>query len=692
MARKGNKCLSPAIRAAGKSPSLRGRACAYAHDPGEAPLPALKRKYDDFQARSADEHELIETLRSSSEQEAIELLARIRSRDMPSALRRCRSLRPTEDRTPLSRESTRQHSSGEASRRESLSCVDDIATPTTINPYPDLDTISTGTSWALPIEPSTADPPLENSSHRQTIRTTPSMPEMSTDRISAPTRKISHSAPRSDPRLDRVKAADWGVTYVTDGQFRKIFTAYFTWDQPLWNVFDADEFCKALEGEPSELSSRLLVLAMFAYAAKQYVYFDPRLSRVHQQAWIEAQRLWQESISKGEESIATACASVAMSCIYAYDGADSLDKEVILRGQRILLRQNMFYHQLVDEVYGESGSTRFKTRALLAWGMIDFVTCLEYSLRNDVRIISTPPVPPPALHRSKDSDTWTPWPLLRPITPACTEEYILARTKLFAIFRDTSSLREECDAAGISHTHFKTAMALSRRLLGWMDILPPDLSLARHFSQHLIILHVHCHFGIVELFRPFTSSEPAAQNPNQSFSEKPTKSITELAKAVMAEAIKEMHQLLVRHEVLYGGLGCQIFLCTPTLAVVFEALPTASPTSKAYSPSSHMSLLTAIRALARMSLVAPVVNLAILGIQQAALRSSLELPPECDQYLREATLATETSSERKDALEGSAYWVIDLSRSATDLESARLDSLVAETKEMKLGEQKKEEE
>lgn len=34
---------------------------------------------------------------------------------------------------------------------------------------------------------------------------------------------------------------------------------------PYWEVFDLDEFCKAVPGQPSELSSRLLVMVVFAY-------------------------------------------------------------------------------------------------------------------------------------------------------------------------------------------------------------------------------------------------------------------------------------------------------------------------------------------------------------------------------------------------------------------------------------------
>lgn len=71
----------------------------------------------------------------------------------------------------------------------------------------------------------------------------------------------------SDPRLDRVKPADWGITFLSDDQFKLIITAYLAWDHPFWAFFDADDFCEALVGKPSELSSRLLVLAVLAYAS-----------------------------------------------------------------------------------------------------------------------------------------------------------------------------------------------------------------------------------------------------------------------------------------------------------------------------------------------------------------------------------------------------------------------------------------
>lgn len=46
-----------------------------------------------------------------------------------------------------------------------------------------------------------------------------------------------------------------------------MLTAYFVWDHPSWGVFDTDDFCDALAGQPSELSSKLLVYAVVEWAA-----------------------------------------------------------------------------------------------------------------------------------------------------------------------------------------------------------------------------------------------------------------------------------------------------------------------------------------------------------------------------------------------------------------------------------------
>lgn len=85
-----------------------------------------------------------------------------------------------------------------------------------------------------------------------------------------------------------------------------------------------------------------------------------------------------------------------------------------------------------------------------------------------------------------------------------------------------------------------------------------------------------------------------------------------------------------------------------------------------------------------MSRSTPVVNLAILAIQQAATRSGVSLPSEAYDYFKEATnaISKEESDSKNDEFKNSADWVVDLSRSAHDLESARLGRLVAEMEKL----------
>lgn len=156
-------------------------------------------------------------------------------------------------------------------------------------------------------------------------------------------------------------------------------------------------------------------------------------------------------------------------------------------------------------------------------------------------------------------------------------------------------------------------------------------------------------------------------------------SMSAFARDISTAAVKEMRELLVRHEALYGGLGIHVLLSTPILAIAYDAMPTASPTSANYSLSAHMGFLTALRALVRLGKSLPAMNIVILGLRQSALRSSLTLPLESDTYFRMAIAESEReASLRAEGSQIAANWVVDLSRSTTDLESARLDDLVKE--------------
>lgn len=113
---------------------------------------------------------------------------------------------------------------------------------------------------------STIDPNGENTLQRKTIRRTPSAPELAQNHRRPTIESSKHPVARSDPRLDNAATERWGITVISDDVFRKVMSSCLVWDHPCWPVFDADEFCKALSGNDSELASKLLVMTVLALA------------------------------------------------------------------------------------------------------------------------------------------------------------------------------------------------------------------------------------------------------------------------------------------------------------------------------------------------------------------------------------------------------------------------------------------
>jgi hypothetical protein len=139
-----------------------------------------------------------------------------------------------------------------------------------------------------------------------------------------------------------------------------------------------------------------------------------------------------------------------------------------------------------------------------------------------------------------------------------------------------------------------------------------------------------------------------------------------------------LRRLLVRREALYGGLGINTLFSSPALAVIFDALPTASPTNPGYTPSAHMAFLTGLRVLMHISRGIRMVYYAVLGVQQAASRLSLAVPVEAEELFRKAAEALESNPWQATARkEVSSNWVVDFSRSAVGDDDARLSNLVA---------------
>lgn len=125
--------------------------CKYTSAPGETPTAALKRKYKDLQAETADEHDLLGFLRVGSEADAIKILTYLRSSDnIQATLQQARNVSDASDSwaaPDLPPYVSADHSASQLGLQSTLATIDNTLT------NPELTNRNGRTPWALPIEP-----------------------------------------------------------------------------------------------------------------------------------------------------------------------------------------------------------------------------------------------------------------------------------------------------------------------------------------------------------------------------------------------------------------------------------------------------------------------------------------------------------------------------------------------------------
>jgi hypothetical protein len=132
----------------------REQPCEYASELGVTPVASLKRKYESLQAGSANEHELLGILRTGSEEEAIKVLAYLRSSgDIQATLHQARNIANESGDLAASSIPPRR-SVHRVESQSSLQATRGSTNVSSIHPTAAQHDVSDGgIPWALPIEP-----------------------------------------------------------------------------------------------------------------------------------------------------------------------------------------------------------------------------------------------------------------------------------------------------------------------------------------------------------------------------------------------------------------------------------------------------------------------------------------------------------------------------------------------------------
>lgn len=185
------------------------------------------------------------------------------------------------------------------------------------------------------------------------------------------------------------------------------------------------------------------------------------------------------------------------------------------------------------------------------------------------------------------------------------------------------------------------------------------------------------HHMIVALFTPLTT-HPSSSSPS-SIPLLNAQLPLEPAVSAAITAGVQLRDLLNRIAALYPTSPLHSNIIPPAMTVAFETAPSASYTSLTYHPSARTSFLTALRLLRRMTCAIPLVEFALMGLQQAAIRSNYSLPAEAEQELQEMQRNKAGRAELK------SLWVVDVKKWGRDGEDVgRLDTLIKEMGEVDL--------
>jgi hypothetical protein len=180
----------------------------------------------------------------------------------------------------------------------------------------------------------------------------------------------------------------------------------------------------------------------------------------------------------------------------------------------------------------------------------------------------------------------------------------------------------------------------------------------------LIISSIHFHSILVELFRPFVVDSPLSAVRAPRFAIK-----------AYSASCHQLRATIYHYATTYGGPPVSAYLMSSLLSVVYSTMPDLD------NLQSRFFFSFTIKFLGALSDQFPIIRYIMQGIYQSANQAGNTLPQEAIDILQEQV----SRLNHSESLHGvQSSYPVDMNRSLTDLEGARLSNLIKSTKEFAL--------
>ncbi|GKZ16925.1 hypothetical protein AbraCBS73388_005911 [Aspergillus brasiliensis] len=287
-----------------------------------------------------------------------------------------------------------------------------------------------------------------------------------------------------DSPLFQVPSGPWTAVTNDDHIVSHLISLYFTWDHPLLQVVDQEMFLKHMttkETDP-ECCTSLLVNSILAVASiysdfpEVFAIPDDETSR-GQHFYAEAERLW--NAEEGRASLANIQAVALMSRFLKFQGKDDLSWLMLRQAVQLAQDFGMFTSPRMRHRQWEKMSPRLQHAcAITAWGL--FILNWQTSLHSrKVADLKPPKYKPYSVTALDDDDVmWTPYPRFNQVDHAKQPAYLrLVMTKMIDLTEIVADIPELLFDKGLDMAIGELWIAANKkcvRLQRWLDSLPKD--------------------------------------------------------------------------------------------------------------------------------------------------------------------------------------------------------------------------
>ncbi|KAF4333352.1 nitrogen assimilation transcription factor nit-4 [Fusarium beomiforme] len=363
--------------------------------------------------------------------------------------------------------------------------------------------------------------------------------------------KPFHAALVVDPLLSNVKVSAWTSVCDDDKLMRDLLSVLFRCEYLFTAAFQKDLFLEDMAARRTDFCSSLLVNVTLAYACVCYPdfsnraqYWNPNNLVYHFMA--EAKRLWE--LEASVPRMTTIQAGILFSVYHNLCGLDEVGEPYRIHAVTLAHELRIF-----DTVEVSQNERIQRGRQYLAWAMYNWETLTAFSFMLSPLLKKPPkwPLPDPLKDPSWYGEVWVKYPLNHGLSPMFLGEIIHARSKFRVIMNDFSDAAYS-EGSGVS---IDLAYKFRERLESWYDNLPASLTPRRIVLPGQLQLHIYYHHLLLTIFEPLSDAE-ASREPSP--------------QRIIADAKKNIQTLVRLYYLRHGFEAMDLFIVIPLILMGYD--------------------------------------------------------------------------------------------------------------------------